>query len=156
MIISLSEYAVVGRKEELHNEFSKDSVVIGSEEFKILDKSEVKINTSCEEKDKVLVSVAADLIFLAECDRCLDKVDISIQIEVEEEYLTTQTDAVDTDEIVIEEIMLKWPMKILCNENCKGLCLKCGLNLNKGSCECDTFIPDPRMAAIKDIFESER
>ena len=32
-------------------------------------------------------------------------------------------------------------------------CSKCGANLNKGDCGCDTWVPDPRMAAIQDIFK---
>lgn len=156
MIISLKEYAIVGRKEELHEEFSRSSIKVGTEEFNILDKSEVVIGLVCEERDKVDVTIKTDFTFTAECDRCLERVDFPLNVLVEEKIEVAETETIDTDEIVIEEIMLKWPMKILCTSDCKGLCLKCGRNLNTGSCGCDTFIPDPRMAAIKDIFESER
>ena len=44
-------------------------------------------------------------------------------------------------------------MKVLCKDNCKGICSRCGANLNKGDCGCDTWVPDPRMAAIQDIFK---
>ena len=47
-------------------------------------------------------------------------------------------------------------MKILCKEDCKGLCSVCGKDLNEGKCDCDTFVPDPRMAAIMDIFRENK
>ena len=46
------------------------------------------------------------------------------------------------------------PTKILCKPDCKGICKVCGKNLNEGDCGCDQFVPDPRMAAIKDIYDA--
>ena len=43
-------------------------------------------------------------------------------------------------------------MKVLCRENCKGICNRCGANLNLGSCKCDDAELDPRMSKILDIF----
>ena len=62
----------------------------------------------------------------------------------------------DVDVLVDNEILLNWPMKILCTESCKGICKVCGKNLNDGDCGCDDFVPDPRMAAIKDIFNANK
>ena len=58
----------------------------------------------------------------------------------------------DTDVLIGNEILVNWPVKILCKEDCKGICPKCGRDLNQGDCGCDTFEPDPRMAVLKDIF----
>ena len=60
----------------------------------------------------------------------------------------------DTDALVGNEILINWPMKVLCHEDCKGICTVCGKDLNDGECGCDTFVPDPRMAVIKDIFNA--
>ena len=60
----------------------------------------------------------------------------------------------DVDDLVYNEISVNWPMKILCRPDCKGICRVCGRDLNEGACECDTFIPDPRLAVIKDIFNA--
>ena len=38
----------------------------------------------------------------------------------------------------------------------EGLCIKCGKNLNEGSCNCDTFVPDPRMTRILDIYNANK
>ena len=54
------------------------------------------------------------------------------------------------------EILVNWPMKTLCTEACKGICKKCGTNLNHSSCTCDTVELDPRMAKIRDIFNNTK
>ena len=58
----------------------------------------------------------------------------------------------DVDKLVFAEILVNWPMRVLCKDDCKGICKVCGMNLNKGTCSCDSFVPDPRMAAFQDIF----
>jgi uncharacterized protein len=58
----------------------------------------------------------------------------------------------DVDKLVYAEILVNWPMKVLCKEDCEGICKVCGANLNKGDCGCQRTELDPRMAAIQDIF----
>ena len=60
----------------------------------------------------------------------------------------------DGDELIHNELIMGLPMKVLCKDDCKGLCPMCGSNRNEVSCGCDTFVPDPRMAAIQDIFNA--
>ena len=62
----------------------------------------------------------------------------------------------DTEAFVHNEILVSWPGKILCREDCRGICPVCGRDLNKGDCGCDTFVPDPRMAVIQDIFHADK
>ncbi|HVF42914.1 MAG TPA: DUF177 domain-containing protein [Pyrinomonadaceae bacterium] len=59
-------------------------------------------------------------------------------------------DAVDLDELVREQILLALPGRNLCREDCKGLCQKCGADLNAGDCSCDRGETDPRWAALAD------
>lgn len=51
-------------------------------------------------------------------------------------YLSPDQDKIDISEDVIEYVRLTLPMKNLCNENCKGLCPYCGINLNEKKCNC--------------------
>ena len=60
----------------------------------------------------------------------------------------------NVDELVCGEALLVWPMKVLCREDCKGLCPVCGQNLNLKTCDCDRTDLDPRMAKIRDIFKN--
>ena len=59
----------------------------------------------------------------------------------------------DVDRLIASELMVNLPMKVLCREDCKGICRKCGKNLNEGACGCDDSVPDPRMSVIQDIFK---
>ena len=56
------------------------------------------------------------------------------------------------EELVRNELIVQWPIRVLCKDDCKGICSRCGANLNIQTCDCDTTGLDPRMAAIKDIF----
>ena len=58
----------------------------------------------------------------------------------------------DVDQLVCNELLLSLPMKVLCREDCKGICNRCGTNLNLRTCTCDTRSLDPRMSVIQEIF----
>ena len=68
----------------------------------------------------------------------------------ESNYLTGMD--LDVDRLVYLEVLMSWPLKVLCREDCKGICSQCGKNLNDGPCGCVEEPKDPRMAAISDIF----
>ena len=61
-----------------------------------------------------------------ECDRCLE----AFERECPDNTL-------DLSELALSDLMLSLPSKILCKEDCLGLCMKCGKNLNDGECCCD-------------------
>ncbi|MBQ1311624.1 MAG: DUF177 domain-containing protein [Blautia sp.] len=102
------------------------------------------------------------------CARCLTPVHVPIEIrfsrkldmkqseqqrieELDELSYLTGMD-LDVDRLVYLEALIGWPSKVLCKEDCKGICSRCGKNLNTGSCDCEPEPKDPRMAAISDIF----
>jgi len=66
----------------------------------------------------------------------------------EESY---QGKEIDLSPAVREQILLSVPAAPLCGEDCKGLCPKCGKDLNEGDCGCDRSVIDPRWAALKGI-----
>ena len=59
----------------------------------------------------------------------------------------------DLDELVYSEVMMSLPMKHLCNAECKGICFKCGKNLNEGKCDCPEKEIDPRLQALADLLK---
>ncbi len=71
--------------------------------------------------------------------------------ELDESSYIAGTD-LDVDLMIYLEVLMSWPLKVLCNENCKGICSQCGKNLNVDSCNCEDQPKDLRMAAISDIF----
>ena len=55
------------------------------------------------------------------------------------------------EDVLREQVLLEVPLKPLCRDDCKGLCPRCGQNLNEAQCGCSTGPSDPRWAALKDI-----
>jgi len=74
--------------------------------------------------------------------------------EIEEDDLTTafyDNDEIDLGHLMREQFYLSLPMKPLCSDDCQGLCVVCGTNLNRGACDCKPGWEDPRLAALKEI-----
>jgi len=107
-----------------------------------------------------------------ECDRCLKTVDLPVSADFALEYITGDdyessavaelTEAemsvavfdgkgIDVDEVVKEQILLAVPTRMLCREDCKGICPECGKDLNTGECQCVKDDIDPRWAALKNL-----
>ena len=100
------------------------------------------------------------------CDRCASEFDrdISFPIDVvlvtemaneenEDEWVfPLEGDSADLDDIVRTVFVLNLDSKLLCSEDCKGLCHRCGKNLNEGPCDCRKEL-DPRFAALKQLLE---
>jgi len=78
--------------------------------------------------------------------------------EVEEDDLTTafyEDETIDLGQLMHEQFYLVLPMKPLCADDCRGLCPRCGTNLNRGTCSCPRDWEDPRLAALK-AFKYDR
>ncbi len=66
-------------------------------------------------------------------------------------YYHEEDSTIDITSGVIEAILLHYPMKPLCQENCQGLCPVCGKNLNQGICECTNIHIDPRLTVLNKV-----
>jgi len=74
--------------------------------------------------------------------------------EIEDDDLTTafyENDEIDLGHLMREQFTLALPMKPLCRDDCRGLCPVCGINWNKGSCDCKRDWDDPRLAALRTL-----
>lgn len=99
------------------------------------------------------------------CDRCAAEFtrDIDFPIDVvlvtelaseenEDEWVFPLVgDSADLDDIVRTVFVLNLDSKLLCKEDCKGLCPRCGKNLNDGKCTCEKEL-DPRLAALRQFL----
>ena len=65
-----------------------------------------------------------------------------------DEYVILENGMLDIDDSVREALILSFPMRLLCEEDCPGLCPKCGKPLREGSCGCPTREIDPRWAVL--------
>ncbi len=107
-----------------------------------------------------------------ECDRCLQPVAQPVSADFELEYISDTdyesssvvelTEAemavsvfdghgIDVDEVVKEQIVLAVPTRMLCRDDCKGICPECGNDRNQGECSCKEKEIDPRWAALKNL-----
>jgi uncharacterized protein len=107
-----------------------------------------------------------------DCTRCLtnvvQKLDIPFNAAfVTEENYTSEKEAelrsddldvsiydgekIDLTDLVREQILLNLPTQILCRDDCRGLCQKCGANLNEVNCNCEEKEIDPRWSALKNL-----
>lgn len=59
------------------------------------------------------------------------------------------------DELIMSDLLLDLQGVMLCSEDCRGLCPKCGKNLNLGDCGCDSREPDPRFDALRKFLEQQ-
>lgn len=66
-------------------------------------------------------------------------------------YLSPETDLIDISNDVRDFSILSVPMKKLCYEDCKGLCYKCGKNLNEGDCSCNNHETDSRWFPLVEL-----
>lgn len=100
------------------------------------------------DKDNVYVDSTLTYSIIFKCDRCLDDVKkdfkirctASFYLEGEEEiegYYPYKNNIVDMTEPAKQEIILNLPTRVLCKDDCKGLCHICGTNLNEMSCDCE-------------------
>lgn len=119
-------------------------------------------------KDKVQIQCESSVTLSIPCDRCLEPVEINIDFNVDDviEFNKTESDEeqeekdyidgynLDVDRLIFGELLVSIPGKILCREDCKGLCPVCGTNLNVAECGCDRDVLDPRMSVFKDILNN--
>ena len=136
-------------------------------DFPISRKAPVKLHICNQENAAVLITGTVDIEVMIPCARCLEEVPTSIRFDIDKKLRIEEDGLVDdemeqpdyligfeldVDKLVYAEILVNWPMRVLCKDDCKGICKVCGMNLNKGTCDCESSALDPRMAAIQDIF----
>lgn len=69
-----------------------------------------------------------------------------------DEILYYQNDILNPMDYILNQVVVSLPMKTLCKSNCKGLCLKCGADMNKKTCDCILEDIDPRLEKLKNFF----
>ena len=170
MLINLSDVL-----SELHKPI--DQVVsVEMNEFKstlgwvpVVEKSDAHIVVKHVKGRELLITGECRLVLEIPCDRCLEPVREEFELEFEKNVDLTEGDVesdeldeknyidgynLDVEKLLYNEILIGWPMKVLCSEDCKGICNTCGQNLNLGTCDCEDTSLDPRMSVIRDVFKN--
>lgn len=123
--------------------------------------------------DRMLVEAKLSGEAILECSRCLGVFRMPVSLSFDEEFVEGEPreeteeeaedqrtisffegDEIDLTDALRDNVLLELPMKPLCSEECKGLCPKCGQNLNEGVCSCqETISVDPRLAKLQDLLQ---
>ena len=158
-----------GKKEEYDVKLTMDCFQSRVGKFPIVDASEIHFELENTGKRILEIRADGDVSLEIPCARCLEPVKVPFSIHAEQKVDLKQTEEersqdeedssyivnqqLDVDQFVYNEILINWPLRVLCKDDCKGICSHCGCNLNVTTCDCDTTELDPRMAAINDIFK---
>lgn len=96
----------------------------------------------------------------AACSRCLGPVERAISVRVDElfeehpvegETYAVEGDHIDLEPAVRDNLLVELPAAPHCRDDCRGLCPRCGADLNVASCSCDPDEPDPRWDALREL-----
>lgn len=113
----------------------------------------------------ITLEVQSDVHFSSPCARCAEPTSSSVGISTvkpiatkdvsreSDEYVFPEDTIIDISAVLTEELLLWMPSKILCREDCRGLCPRCGKNLNEGDCTCAQSQGDPRLAVLKTLLK---
>lgn len=122
--------------------------------------------------DALLVTGTVEGVAKTACARCLDEFSFEVTGDIEGYFLLdSEKDApedmdddefdvlpadkvIDLEPLITAALLLEFPLIPLCDEDCKGLCARCGANLNEGPCDCapaDDDTPPNPFAALKDF-----
>lgn len=147
MIIQLKQlFDIVGERKDLNFEIAKEELG----EYQHLGfASGIAINgTIVNRAGVVTLSFSCAFTMNQFCDRCLREFEREYKFDYEhilvrnsssDDFVECPDDTLDINELTITNLLLSLPSKILCREDCKGLCFKCGADLNEGPCSCPTL-----------------
>ncbi|WP_458861697.1 YceD family protein [Acidaminobacterium chupaoyuni] len=128
----------------------------------------VRVTGSLENKADVFwLNAKVETMVSTVCARCAKpmeyekNLEISLVIaqndngDVSDDTYIVDSDTFELDEIIHEELILSMEMAVLCKPDCKGLCPKCGHDLNEGDCGCNRKEIDPRLAKLQELLQDK-
>lgn len=143
MVIDVNKLARQGKDfEQVYFDFPVKQDLILSEEMKIESGS---FNGEVLLQDKIYINGTLTIKVTGPCSRCLENAEQLIEIQVEETFSQRpeedeyryKSGLVDLTEMINDKILSNQPSILLCKNDCKGLCPKCGCNLNDSACNCE-------------------
>lgn len=145
--VDLSDLEFYGRKPIVRPVLAQGSVVNHAGALVLNGTARSELDLVCDRcgkefsREKV---VALDMLLADELE----------QEDSEDEIFLLDGNELDLDELVTTAFVLAMDTKNLCSEDCKGLCAKCGADLNLGPCGCRPEV-DPRLAALAQLLDKE-
>ena len=151
------------------NDDGEDSILIPPNDVSFAPPVHVQ-GTVTNNAGYMTLSVVAELNYDTHCARCLENISGkfilnfnrivansgTLQDEDNDAYVIVKNGKLDIDRELVEDLLLEFPTRFLCEEECAGLCPKCGKNLNFGPCDCPKKKEiDPRLAILQKLLEND-
>ena len=113
------------------------------------------------------LSLHSSLPYVSSCARCLEEVRGVFEADIDQplaakgvlsdedtdDYILIENNSIDCDIPVSEAVILDFPSRLLCKEDCAGLCSSCGKNLNYEKCTCNKKEIDPRLEILAKLLD---
>ncbi|MCX5710030.1 MAG: DUF177 domain-containing protein [Candidatus Omnitrophica bacterium] len=120
----------------LAEKISPGELDLGTQQLEFSSPVEVLARVSCI-TNALTVNLELSAKARFHCSRCLEEAEIVFEKKFTLNYPLSRSDRfIDLNPDIREELIVNYPVKLLCKADCKGLCPKCGKNLNEGGCTC--------------------
>lgn len=147
--------------------FKYEEIAFGSDVYGI--KSPICVHMALKklDKDDYLATGSIVTTLTIPCNRCMEDVIEEVKADFTKEFKTIVYEdeedfheylngvILDLEKLVLDEVYMNIPMKVLCSDDCLGICKSCGKNLNHTACDCEDDNVDPRLAGLKDLFNNQ-
>lgn len=171
---------IYNMKKILIGEVNKDSFIYTPSEEDISNitnvyndvKFDIPINVEITIQNRagyMTINLFSNLVIKTNCARCNSPAEIPLNIDVTKTisdekpnddeddnldyiYMDENKD-IDISNVFTEQVVFDMPFRFLCKDDCKGLCPKCGTNLNVETCNCESDNGDPRLAILKTLLD---
>lgn len=168
MIIDLDSFE--GSEKKFEMDLGPDDINLGEDAARL--KGDVRVECSVSKTPIIEVKGTVKGSLELDCTRCLTAIPKPLNIDFDDVFLDAsamgaapegelaRTDLnvdvlpgsqLDLGQLIREQILLSLPEQVFCKEGCRGLCERCGADLNTGSCGCAEEEVDPRWAALKNL-----
>ncbi|MBI4309837.1 MAG: DUF177 domain-containing protein [Candidatus Omnitrophica bacterium] len=135
-MIKISVRDVTSQGMDIDQTIPKEGIGLSDEEIDL--RSPIHVKAHLERVDNCIIAdtkIEADFGFA--CARCLGDVFLGQEFEYHFDFeVAAGVEYIDLGEEIRQEMILANPARILCKEDCKGICPKCGANLNIEQCKC--------------------
>ncbi|MBN2357545.1 DUF177 domain-containing protein [candidate division KSB1 bacterium] len=155
-----------GHSEQRRQVSAEDLDLMEYQEFQ----APIEVSLQMEKNgDQIIIAIEAHTTVSFICDRCIEPFtsplhdrlnilytsDVKLKNEQDEAicYVSPTTQEIDLADPLRQTLILALPAKRLCKPDCKGLCARCGANLNHEPCNCPTDQVDPRWEQLKDFLQ---
>jgi uncharacterized protein len=167
-----------GQREHVERTFQPFAFDPQDDDYRVAAPVELSMDIERSGANVFRVTGRAETRLELQCGRCLDEFEVPVDArfelryvplheagagdaerEIDEDDLTTafyREGTLDIVEMLREQFQLALPMKPLCAQSCRGLCVECGTNLNRAECDCKPSWEDPRLAPLKGLLNRQK